>query len=272
MTSQHTGYGLKKKGGLIRQHQGSDQDNIQSHLRSSLFKPLYTTAADGPVADAIDYSDDGDVWHENGSSWNGSIEEFDKASDMDREWQRRRNQFHTVEELQARVTALEARLEIGSSCVNPLCSFALPGGSSRFPLSAENNMPAVIPTAMNLPEPALESFLRLLMSVEELAPEIPLPTVNPMENGAFLTEVNLLSFLNPSYDQATLDAVYHAASDGFLSQSSLDDFVADFAETTGPDWTALGDIRHDFSDYSSSDLSTILNFDADDLQILQPFF
>ena len=40
-------------------------------------------------------SDDGDVWHENGSSWNGSIEEFDKASDMDREWQRRRNQFHT---------------------------------------------------------------------------------------------------------------------------------------------------------------------------------
>ncbi|KAM7489855.1 hypothetical protein LguiB_027339 [Lonicera macranthoides] len=177
-----------------------------------------------------------------------------------------------VDELQARVTALEARLERGSSCVNPLCSFAPPGGSSRFPFSAENNMLVVIPIAMNLPEPAPRSFLRLLMSAEEIAPEIPLPTVNPIENEAFLTKVNLPSFLNPSYDQATLDAVYHAASDSLLSQSSLDNFVADFAETTGPDWTALGDIRHDFSDYSSSDLSTILNFGADDIQILQPFF
>ncbi|KAM7518155.1 hypothetical protein LguiB_017117 [Lonicera macranthoides] len=37
-----------------------------------------------------------------------------------------------VEELQARVTALEARLEGGSSCVNPLCSFAPPQSSSEF--------------------------------------------------------------------------------------------------------------------------------------------
>ncbi|KAM7459656.1 hypothetical protein LguiA_036650 [Lonicera macranthoides] len=152
-----------------------------------------------------------------------------------------------VEELQARVTALEARLERGSSCVNSLCSFA--------PLG----------------KPAPESFLRLLMSAEEIALEIPPLTVNLIENGAFLTEVNLPSFPNPSYDQATLDSVYQAASEGFLSQSSLDDFVADFAKTTGPDWTALGNIRHDFSDYSSFNLSTILNFGADDLQILQPF-
>ncbi|KAM7517520.1 hypothetical protein LguiB_016482 [Lonicera macranthoides] len=176
-----------------------------------------------------------------------------------------------VEELQAWVTALEVRLEMGSSCVNLLCSFAPPRGSSRFPLSAENNMSTVIPTAMNLLEPAPGSFLRLLMSAEEIAPEIPPPAVNLIENGAFLTEVNLSSLPNPSYDHATLDSIYQAASEGFLSQSSLDDFVADFAETTGLDWTALGDIRHDFFDYSSSDLSTILNFDADDLQILQPF-
>ncbi|KAM7462686.1 hypothetical protein LguiA_030807 [Lonicera macranthoides] len=173
-----------------------------------------------------------------------------------------------VEELQVRVTALEARLEKGSSCVNPLCSFALPGGSSRFPSSAEDNVPAVIPTAMNLPEPAPGSFLRLLLSAEDIAPEIPPPTVNLIENGAFLTEVNLPSFSNPFYDQATLDAVYQAASDDFLLQSSLDDFVANFSETTGPDWTALGDIRHNFFDYFFSDLSTILNFSADDLQIL----
>ncbi|KAM7504442.1 hypothetical protein LguiB_003346 [Lonicera macranthoides] len=177
-----------------------------------------------------------------------------------------------VEELQARVTALEARSERGFSCVNPLCSFTPLGGSSRFPLLAENNMPTIIPTAMNnIPEPAPGSLLRLFMSAEEIAPEIPPPTMNLIENGAFLSEMNLSSFPNPSYDQATLDSVYQAASDDFLSQSSLDGFVADFAETTGPDWTTLGDIRHDFSDYSSSDLSTILNFGADDLQILRPF-
>ncbi|KAM7477385.1 hypothetical protein LguiA_025598 [Lonicera macranthoides] len=176
-----------------------------------------------------------------------------------------------VKELQARVTALEAQLEKGSSCVNPLCSFALLRSSSRFPLSAENNMPTVIPTAMNLPEPAPGSFLRLLMSAEEIALEIPPPIVNLIENGVFLTEVNLPSFKNPSYDQATLDSVYQAASEGFLSQSSLYDFVANFTETTGSNWTALENIRHDFSDYSSSYLSTILNFGADDFQILQPF-
>ncbi|KAM7466573.1 hypothetical protein LguiB_014135 [Lonicera macranthoides] len=135
-----------------------------------------------------------------------------------------------VGELQERVTALEARLEGGPSCVNPLCSFAPPRGSSRFLSSVENNAADVIPSAVNPPEPVPGDFLRFLMSAEEIAPEIPPPTVNLMENEAFLTEV----------------------------------------ESTSPDWTALGDIRHD----SSSDLSTILNFDADadNLRILQPFF
>ncbi|KAM7494298.1 hypothetical protein LguiB_028907 [Lonicera macranthoides] len=175
-----------------------------------------------------------------------------------------------VEELQARVTALEARLGGGSSCVNPLCSFAPLGGSSRFPSLAENNVPNVIPTAVDLLEPIPGSFLGLLMS-EEGVQNILSTSTNLVENGAPLTEVDLPSFLNRSYDQATLDAVYQGASNSFLSQSSLDDFVADFAETTGLDWTASGNIHHNFSDYSSSDLSTILNFGADDLQILQPF-
>ncbi|KAM7497840.1 hypothetical protein LguiA_022254 [Lonicera macranthoides] len=140
-----------------------------------------------------------------------------------------------VEELQARVTALEARLGGGSSCVNPLCSFAPPG------------------------EPIAGGFLRLLMS-EEGVQNILSTSTNLVENGAPLSEVDLPSFPNRSYDQATLDAVYQGASNSFLSQSSLDDFVVDFAETTGPDWTASGNIRHDFFfDSSSSDLSTTYN-------------
>ncbi|KAM7474518.1 hypothetical protein LguiB_021761 [Lonicera macranthoides] len=184
-----------------------------------------------------------------------------------------------VEELQARVTALEARLERGSSCVKPLCSFAPPRGSSKFPSSAENNVPDVIPTAVNLPDPVPESFLRLLMS-EEGVQDILSTIANLIENGVLPTEVDLPSVPNLSYYQAasganyqaTLDAYHQAASDDFLSQSSQTDFVAEFAEPTSLDWTALGDIGHDFSDYSSSDFSTILNFGADDLQILQPFF
>ncbi|KAM7491180.1 hypothetical protein LguiA_034101 [Lonicera macranthoides] len=135
---------------------------------------------------------------------------------------------------------------------------------------AENNAPDVIPSAVNLSEPVPGSFLRLLMS-EEGVQDILSTNTNLIENGALLTEADLPSFSNRSYDHATLDAVYQAASDDFLSQSSLDDFVTNFAKTTSPDWTALEDIRHDFSDYSSSDLSTILNFDDDDLRILQPF-
>ncbi|KAM7467684.1 hypothetical protein LguiB_015246 [Lonicera macranthoides] len=144
-----------------------------------------------------------------------------------------------VEELQARVTALEARLGGGlpvlTRCAHLLLLEVLRGG-----------------------------FLRLLMS-EEGVQNILSTSTNLVENGAPLTEMDW------SYDQAALDAVYQGASNNFLSQSALDDFVADFAETTGPDWTASGNIRHDFFDSSSSDLSTVLNFDADDFQILQPF-
>lgn len=39
----------------------------------------------------------GDVLsNEDGSSWNGSDNDVEKPSDMDREWWRRRDQFHTV--------------------------------------------------------------------------------------------------------------------------------------------------------------------------------
>ncbi|KAK3007600.1 hypothetical protein RJ639_013994 [Escallonia herrerae] len=40
--------------------------------------------------------DSGELWHEDGSSWNGSVAELNNTSELDREWQRRRNQFHTI--------------------------------------------------------------------------------------------------------------------------------------------------------------------------------
>ena len=37
-----------------------------------------------------------DIQAEDGSLWGDSDEELDKASDLDREWQKRHDQFHTV--------------------------------------------------------------------------------------------------------------------------------------------------------------------------------
>ncbi|KAM7477431.1 hypothetical protein LguiA_025644 [Lonicera macranthoides] len=110
------------------------------------------------------------------------------------------------EELKARVTALEAQLEGGSSSVNQLCSFTSPGGSSKFLSSEENNAPNVILTAVNLPEPVPESFLRLLMS-EEGVQDILSTIANLIENGALPTEVDLSLFPNLSYYQAASDAI-----------------------------------------------------------------
>lgn len=35
-------------------------------------------------------------WCEDDSSWNGSDEKLDPSSDLNREWQKRKNQFHAV--------------------------------------------------------------------------------------------------------------------------------------------------------------------------------
>lgn len=40
--------------------------------------------------------DEGELEAEDGSLWGGSDDELDRESDLDREWQRRHDQFHTV--------------------------------------------------------------------------------------------------------------------------------------------------------------------------------
>lgn len=37
-----------------------------------------------------------ELWNEDGLLWNGSDNDVEKASDLDREWQSRRDQFHTI--------------------------------------------------------------------------------------------------------------------------------------------------------------------------------
>ncbi|KAM7467841.1 hypothetical protein LguiB_015403 [Lonicera macranthoides] len=133
----------------------------------------------------------------------------------------------SLEALPSRVTVLEARLEREYSSANPTLSFTPPESSSR-------------------------GLLRLLMSTEEAALDI-LPTTGNLSE-------RMTSLANPTNYQAVLE--------GFSGGSSQVGYVAEVARLTSPDWMFSG---YNPFDYSSSDLSTILNFGADDLQILSPF-
>ncbi|KAM7505419.1 hypothetical protein LguiB_004323 [Lonicera macranthoides] len=166
-----------------------------------------------------------------------------------------------------RVTALEARLEREYYGTNPSLSFAPLGSSSRFLLSVENITPDIIPPTVNLPQPGVlpingdllgypssGGLSRLLISTEETAPDI-LPTT-----GNLLEHRTSLAYPTISDYQAVLE--------GFLGGSSQVGYVAEVAESTNPDWMFSG---YNPFNYSPFDLSTILNFSADDLQILFPF-
>ena len=60
---------------------------------ASFFSSTYFIASDCIV---VSDSDGDNLGHEDGSLWDGSDDGVDKVSDLDREWQRRHDQFHTV--------------------------------------------------------------------------------------------------------------------------------------------------------------------------------
>ncbi|KAL4561761.1 hypothetical protein LXL04_033935 [Taraxacum kok-saghyz] len=52
-------------------------------------------------------------WCEDGSSWNGSDEKFDPSSDLNREWQKRKKQFHAIGYRDGLIAGKEASAQIG---------------------------------------------------------------------------------------------------------------------------------------------------------------
>ncbi|KAJ9179589.1 hypothetical protein P3X46_011361 [Hevea brasiliensis] len=54
-----------------------------------------------------------DLQDEDGSFWAGSHEELDKAPDLDREWERRRDQFHTIGYRDGLIAGKEAIVQDG---------------------------------------------------------------------------------------------------------------------------------------------------------------
>ncbi|KAK3018115.1 hypothetical protein RJ639_003486, partial [Escallonia herrerae] len=81
---------------VITQMEGSFADKLYAESMKLSNADFSTPLAAGSKPlDSLD-GDSGELWHEDGSSWNGSVAELNNTSELDREWQRRRNQFHTI--------------------------------------------------------------------------------------------------------------------------------------------------------------------------------
>ncbi|KAJ9190595.1 hypothetical protein P3X46_001780 [Hevea brasiliensis] len=66
-------------------------------MDSSFAKDLYSESSHLlKVESGSSPTANGDLQDEDGSFWGDSDEELDKASELDREWERRRDQFHTI--------------------------------------------------------------------------------------------------------------------------------------------------------------------------------
>ncbi|XP_062094729.1 uncharacterized protein LOC133800713 [Humulus lupulus] len=75
---------------------GSFAEKLYSEsLKLSKIELDSTSSAQNQVLDSLDSNQDASLLDDD-SSWNGSDVELDKSSDLDREWQRRRDQFHTI--------------------------------------------------------------------------------------------------------------------------------------------------------------------------------
>ena len=147
-----------------------------------------------------------------------------------------------LEELQTWVVALEARLKGGSTSANP-----------------------------SSPPTPPESFLNLLMSVslpKESSFEV-LPTeVDPPEYGNLLIQTTLPIYSTLSDYQVALDVLQNCPSQSSQVGTSQVGIAVETIDLLSPDWV---DLEHNFSNCSSFDLDVILNFNVDDLRILQYF-
>lgn len=75
--------------------------NSVVQMEGSLAKELYGESLQLSENDLVSASaangfDEGELEAEDGSLWGGSDDELDRESDLDREWQRRHDQFHTI--------------------------------------------------------------------------------------------------------------------------------------------------------------------------------
>ncbi|KAM7514410.1 hypothetical protein LguiA_003993 [Lonicera macranthoides] len=110
-----------------------------------------------------------------------------------------------------------------------------------------------------------------LSSVENIAPDIIPTTVNLLQPGVLLIDEDLMGYPPSEGLLRLFMSTENAALDILLTTGNLLEHRISLAYPTISDYQAVLEGYNHF-DYSSSDLNTILNFGADDLHILSPFF
>ncbi|KAK6140395.1 hypothetical protein DH2020_025865 [Rehmannia glutinosa] len=95
------------------QIQGSIAYELYSDILQSSSVELDGGSTAAQADDNLHESDPGDLWYDDESSYEESVEKLNKASDMEREWQRRHNQFHTIGYRDGLIAAKEAAAQEG---------------------------------------------------------------------------------------------------------------------------------------------------------------
>lgn len=115
-------------------------------------------------------SHEDDLWNEDGLSWNGSNNELEKKSDLDREWQRRRDQFHTIGYRDGLMAGTEASAQEGfNTGFNESVFVGYKWGLVRGVSSALACLPDEVKKRLAESEEQRKKFLHLHESVNGLS-------------------------------------------------------------------------------------------------------
>ncbi|KAH6824587.1 hypothetical protein C2S53_010401, partial [Perilla frutescens var. hirtella] len=75
---------------------GNIANDLYSEILQSSTVDLDRRSTTAQADDNFHETDSGDSWYDDDFSCEDSVDKLNKASDMDREWSRRHNQFHTI--------------------------------------------------------------------------------------------------------------------------------------------------------------------------------
>lgn len=87
--------------------------SFAEELYSSVGNSRLSNEELGPSSSGNILDCDGDELHDDGSVWDGFSDGLEKSSELDREWQRRHDQFHTIGYRDGLIAGKEAAAQEG---------------------------------------------------------------------------------------------------------------------------------------------------------------
>ncbi|KAK4379774.1 hypothetical protein RND71_001636 [Anisodus tanguticus] len=87
---------------------------MESSIKNELYSDIFSMSSLRSTTDSgTNDSHDSDVWNDDGDVCHDSTDKLDKTSEMDREWQRRHDQFHTIGYRDGLIAGKEASAQEG---------------------------------------------------------------------------------------------------------------------------------------------------------------